>query len=139
MWRAPIRLFRRRGGANVAYRQIPIAHIGGGETTEGAIDEPIRHATTKMAHLHFVGTELYCQRVIQLGEHPEHVFNFGDPGLDNINHLNSLNREDFEAAIGWSLGKIHFLVTYHPVTLIDKASSEALEAIFAAPESFSEA
>lgn len=96
---------------------IPIAHIHGGETTEGAIDEAIRHSITKMAHLHFVSAEPYRKRVIQLGEQPERVFNFGAPGIDNIIKLKLLNQEELEASINFTLGDKFFLVTYHSVTM----------------------
>lgn len=94
-----------------------IAHIHGGEATEGLIDEPIRHSITKMAHLHFTAADEYRKRVIQLGEQPERVFNTGTPGLDNINKLELLNREDFEKSINFELGEVSALVTFHPVTL----------------------
>src|SRR5690554_6752607 len=95
---------------------VPVAHLHGGETTEGAIDEPIRHSITKMSHLHFVAAEEYRRRVIQLGEAPKRVFNFGAPGLDYLQRLTLLDKGEFEEATGFKLGKINFLVTYHPVT-----------------------
>ena len=73
--------------------RIPIAHIHGGEATEGLIDEAIRHSITKMSHLHFVATNEYRKRVIQLGESPDRVFNFGSPGIDNIYNLNLLSKK----------------------------------------------
>ncbi|MDD4906690.1 MAG: UDP-N-acetylglucosamine 2-epimerase, partial [Methylobacter tundripaludum] len=97
--------------------RIPIAHIHGGETTEGAVDDAIRHAITKMSHLHFTATESYRQRVIQLGEQPQRVFNVGAPGLDNIFRLQLLDKLQLEQAIGFKLGKRNLLVTFHPVTL----------------------
>jgi UDP-N-acetylglucosamine 2-epimerase (non-hydrolysing)/GDP/UDP-N,N'-diacetylbacillosamine 2-epimerase (hydrolysing) len=97
--------------------RIPIAHLHGGETTEGVIDEAIRHAITKMAHFHFVAAEPYRRRVIQLGESPERVMNYGAPGLDHLKRLKLLNREEFESAINFTLDELTFLVTYHPVTL----------------------
>lgn len=113
--------------------RIPIAHIHGGEATEGLIDEAIRHAVTKMSHLHFVSAEPYRQRVIQLGEAPERVFNFGAPGLDNILRLKLLDRKAFEKEICFRLGKLSFLVTYHPVTLShrnpEKSVKELLQAL----------
>lgn len=96
---------------------IPIAHIHGGETTEGAYDEAIRHSITKFSHLHFTSTETYRKRVIQLGENPDSVFNVGAIGLDSIKNLNLLNKEEFEESIGFKLNKKNILVTYHPVTL----------------------
>jgi GDP/UDP-N,N'-diacetylbacillosamine 2-epimerase (hydrolysing) len=97
--------------------RIPIAHLHGGEATEGLIDEPIRHSITKMSHLHFTATNEYRNRVIQLGEQPDRVFNVGGLGIDNINKLKLLNKDDFEKAIGFNLGEKNILVTFHPVTL----------------------
>ena len=102
--------------------KIPVAHLHGGETTEGAFDEPIRHSITKMSHLHFVATEEYKKRVIQLGEQPDRVFNVGGLGIDNINKLKLLSKESFEKAINFKLGKKNILVTYHPVTLENSTS-----------------
>jgi len=96
---------------------IPIAHISGGEATEGLIDEPIRHSITKMSHLHFTATNKYRNRVIQLGEQPDKVFNVGGLGIDNIYKLKLLNKDDFEKSIGFNLGEKNILVTFHPVTL----------------------
>src|SRR5690606_32805102 len=78
---------------------IPIAHLHGGETTEGAYDEAIRHAITKMSYLHFTSTEVYRKRVIQLGESPDRVFNVGAIGIDSIKNLKLLSKEDFEKSI----------------------------------------
>ena len=97
--------------------RIPVAHLHGGETTEGAFDESIRHCITKMSHLHFPATEEYRQRMIQLGEDPDRVFNTGAVGLDNIERLELLDRQKFEVAIGFHLGDRNLLVTFHPVTL----------------------
>mgnify|MGYP003963883295 FL=1 len=97
--------------------RIPVAHLHGGEATEGSIDEPIRHSITKMSQLHFTATKEYKNRVIQLGEHPDRVFNVGGLGIDNINKLNLLSKVDFEKAIKFNLGKKNIIVTFHPVTL----------------------
>jgi len=97
--------------------RVPVAHLHGGEATEGLIDEPIRHSITKMSQLHFTATETYRQRVIQLGEQPNRVFNVGTPGLDNIYKLDLLSKEEFEKSIDFELGEKNVLVTYHPVTL----------------------
>ena len=102
--------------------RIPIGHISGGDTTEGAIDESIRHSITKMSHLHFSTTETYRKRVIQLGEDPKRVFNFGALSIDNIKRFPLLNREEFEQKLGFKLGKRTLLVTFHPVTLEDSTS-----------------
>lgn len=96
---------------------IPIAHLHGGETTEGAFDEAIRHSITKMSHLHFVATEDYRRRVIQLGEQPERVFRVGGMGIDAIKRLKLLEREVLEESIGFKFGSRNLLVTFHPVTL----------------------
>ena len=96
---------------------LPIAHIHGGEVTQGAFDEAIRHSISKMSHLHFTSTDAYRRRVIQLGEHPDRVFNVGAPGLDNIERLKLLSRSELEGAIGMELGSRSLLVTWHPVTL----------------------
>lgn len=113
--------------------RIPIAHIHGGEATEGLIDEPIRHSLTKMSHLHFTATEEYKKRVIQLGENPNRVFNTGTPGIDNITKLNLLNRPEFERSINFKLGANNALVTFHPVTLEENTAknqfSELLKAL----------
>lgn len=95
----------------------PIAHLHGGEVTEGAIDDAIRHSITKMSHLHFVAAEPYRRRVLQLGESPECVFLSGGLGVDTIRKTSLLNRHDFESDVGFKLGKKNLLVTFHPATL----------------------
>ena len=97
--------------------RIPIAHIHGGEATEGAIDEAVRHAVTKMSHLHFVAAEEYQKRVIQMGEDPKNVFNFGAPGLDHLSHVRWMSLKQLEKRLDMKLAKPIFLVSYHPVTL----------------------
>jgi len=118
--------------------RIPIAHIHGGETTEGAFDEAMRHAITKMSHFHFTAAESYRQRVIQLGESPERVLNYGAPGLDNLKKLTLLEKDAFEKAIDFQLKNLSFLITYHPVTLSDdgpeKPIIELLQAIDRFPD-----
>ncbi|MDO6595883.1 UDP-N-acetylglucosamine 2-epimerase [Oceanihabitans sp. 2_MG-2023] len=96
---------------------IPVFHISGGETTEGAYDEGIRHAITKMSYLHFTSTALYQKRVIQLGESPDRVFNVGAIGIDSIKSLKLLNKQEFEKSIDFKLYKKSVLITFHPVTL----------------------
>jgi UDP-hydrolysing UDP-N-acetyl-D-glucosamine 2-epimerase len=96
---------------------LPFAHISGGELTEGAIDDCIRHAITKMADFHFVAAEIYRRRVIQMGEQPEKVINCGDPGLDNFRRLQLLKRDELEKSLNFPLGSPTFLVTFHPVTM----------------------
>ena len=118
--------------------KIPIAHIHGGETTEGAFDEAIRHSITKMSHLHFTGTEAYRQRVIQLGEDPVRVFNYGAPGLDNIAQLNLLSKTEFEEGIAFKLEKRNLLVTFHPVTLERCSAKDQFQQLLNALDSLSE-
>jgi len=96
--------------------RIPIAHIHGGELTEGAIDDSVRHAITKFASLHFAATEPYRRRIIQMGESPSHVFSFGAPGLDALHGSKLLTRSQVEGEIGFQLRDAAALVTYHPVT-----------------------
>jgi UDP-hydrolysing UDP-N-acetyl-D-glucosamine 2-epimerase len=96
---------------------IPIAHISGGEATEGAIDDAIRHALTKMSHLHFVSLEEYGRRVIQMGEEPWRVTVSGEPGLDNICTVSALSAAEVETLIGMPLEPAPLLVTFHPATL----------------------
>ncbi len=98
----------------------PIAHIHGGEVTEGVMDDAMRHAITKMSHLHFTATEVYRNRVIQLGEAPASVFNVGAPGIDNIRKLQLLSREALAKELGLSLDSPYFVLTYHPLTLCDE-------------------
>lgn len=101
--------------------RIPVAHLHGGELTEGAFDEAIRHSITKMSHLHFVATEEYRRRVIQLGEQPQRVFTVGGLGIDNILRLKLINRKELEAVLNFKLGKKNLLITFHPVTLENDA------------------
>jgi len=109
--------------------KIPVAHLHGGESTEGVIDEPIRHSITKMSHLHFAATNEYRNRIIQLGEHPDRVFNVGGLGIDNINKLKLLSRSEFENAINFELGDKNILVTFHPVTLEESTSKIQFQAL----------
>lgn len=102
---------------------VPVAHIHGGETTEGAYDEYIRHALTKMSQLHFTSTETYRNRVIQLGEHPDRVFNVGAIGIDSIRQLELYDKKAFEASVSKSLDKNSALITFHPVTLESATAS----------------
>ncbi len=113
------------GAASAAMlHKIPIAHIHGGETTEGAFDEGIRHAITKLSHIHFVATDNYRNRVIQLGEDPSTVFNVGGLGVDAIKHIKLLSREDLEKELGLSFLKKNLLITYHPSTISSKKETE---------------
>lgn len=103
---------------------IPIAHLHGGETTEGAFDESIRHSITKMSQLHFTATQEYKNRVIQLGEHPNRVFNVGGMGIENIKRLKLLGKKEFEESIDFKLNDKNILVTFHPVTLENSTAKE---------------
>ncbi len=104
--------------------RIPIAHIHGGEATEGAIDDAIRHAITKMSYLHFASTEVYRNRIIQLGEEPERAFNVGALGVENIKTVKLLDKETLEKSIDFKFGENTIMVTYHPVTLEKESSAE---------------
>ncbi|MAD91475.1 MAG: UDP-N-acetylglucosamine 2-epimerase (hydrolyzing) [Gammaproteobacteria bacterium] len=106
--------------------RIPIAHIHGGEITEGLIDEAIRHSITKMSHLHFASTDAYAKRIHQLGENPDNIFNFGAPGVDNIRNLELLTKEELSESIEFNLNKKYILVTHHPVTLSSDSGIEGL-------------
>ena len=117
-------------------QRIPIAHISGGETTEGAIDESVRHCITKMSYLHFPGCERYRQRIIQLGEDPGRVFNFGDVGVENIEHIHLLDKNELEESLALKLEKPYAVVTFHPVTLNTSSVSEQCLALFRAIQSF---
>lgn len=97
--------------------RVPIAHIHGGETTEGAFDEAIRHSITKMSHLHFVANKEYRNRVIQLGENPKNVFNIGGLGVDNISKLKLFDKVSLSKLLNIEFNKKNILVTYHPETL----------------------
>lgn len=119
--------------------RIPIAHIHGGETTEGLIDEAIRHSVTKMAHLHFVAAEPYRKRVIQLGEHPGRVWNVGATAIDNIHRLKLMEKEEFENSIHFHLRRKTFLVTYHPVTLNKTGPYHAMKELLKALDTFKDA
>jgi GDP/UDP-N,N'-diacetylbacillosamine 2-epimerase (hydrolysing) len=111
--------------------RIPVAHLHGGETTEGAFDESLRHSITKMSHLHFVAAEVYRQRVIQLGEQPERVFLVGGLGVDNIKRLPLLNRSELEASLGFKLAQKNLLVTFHPVTLENATATDQMAELLA--------
>ena len=111
---------------------IPISHLHGGETTEGAFDESIRHSITKMSHLHFTATDEYKNRVIQLGEEPNRVFNFGGMGIENIKRLKLLSKEEFEKSIDFKLNKKNILVTFHPVTLENSTAKEQFQELLEA-------
>ena len=102
--------------------RIPIAHIQGGETTEGAMDESFRHAITKMSRWHFASTEAYRKRIVQMGEHPDRVFNTGALGIDNIRQMDLLSRTELEKELSFRITDNTLLVTFHPVTLEDRTA-----------------
>ena len=112
--------------------RVPIAHLHGGERTEGAFDESIRHSITKMAHLHFVASDEYRNRVIQLGEDPKRVFNVGGLGVDNILQAKLLSREELENALNFNLLNRNLLITFHPTTLETNTSSNQIDELLAA-------
>ena len=118
--------------------RIPVAHLHGGETTEGAFDESIRHSITKMSHLHFTATEEYKNRVIQLGEQPQRVFNVGGMGIENIKRLKLLTKEEFEKSIDFKLNKKNILVTFHPVTLEKSTAKEQFQELLNALDELKE-
>lgn len=111
---------------------IPVAHLHGGETTEGAFDEAFRHSITKMSHLHFVAAEEYRQRVIQLGEQPERVFLVGGLGIDNIKRLKLLGRAELETSFDFKLAQKNLLITFHPVTLEKATAADQMAELLAA-------
>jgi len=113
---------------------IPVAHLHGGEITEGAYDDAIRNAITKMSHIHFAATESYRKRIIQMGESPSLVFNVGAIGLDNIHYLQLLKRDEVEAVIKYKLKPNNYLVTFHPETLAIKNSTQDFKELLAAIE-----
>jgi GDP/UDP-N,N'-diacetylbacillosamine 2-epimerase (hydrolysing) len=111
------------------FAKIPISHISGGETTAGALDEAIRHSITKMAWWHFVAADEYEKRVIQLGEHPDRVFNVGDVGVDAIKKATLLSKEELTKKTGVQFGEKNLLITYHPVTLEKQTSQKQFQAL----------
>lgn len=112
--------------------RIPVAHLHGGEITEGAYDDAIRHSITKMSQLHFTSTEEYRKRVIQLGEQPERVFNVGALGVENIKKLPLMRKEEIEKDIDFKIDDKTILVTYHPVTLGNRTAKEDIDDFIAA-------
>jgi UDP-N-acetylglucosamine 2-epimerase (non-hydrolysing)/GDP/UDP-N,N'-diacetylbacillosamine 2-epimerase (hydrolysing) len=114
---------------------IPLAHIAGGDTTEGAFDEAMRHAITKMAHVHFVTNELSARRVRQLGEDPGRIHVVGSPGLDHLRRRPLLERKELEQALGATLGPRNLLLTFHSVTLEQDHGRSQLDEMLAALDS----
>jgi len=112
--------------------RLPVAHLCGGDITEGAYDDAIRHAITKMAHLHFATNEAAARRLRQMGEEPGHVFTVGSPGIDNICRLTPMSREEVARETGLDLSRPTLLVTFHPATLGGAAASSELDELLAA-------
>lgn len=111
--------------------RVPIAHLHGGELTEGAFDEALRHSITKMSHLHFVAAEEYRKRVIQLGEQPDRVFLVGGLGVDSIKRIHLLDRAALEASLEFSLGEKSLLITFHPATLETLTAADQMAELLA--------
>ncbi|MDD4113316.1 MAG: UDP-N-acetylglucosamine 2-epimerase, partial [Herbinix sp.] len=118
--------------------RIPIAHLYGGETTEGAIDESIRHAITKMSYLHFTSTEEYRNRVIQLGEEPDRVYMVGAIGIENIINMKAMTLKELEEFVGMSLADPFAVVTFHPVTLENDSVREQFASLLMACDNHKE-
>lgn len=117
---------------------LPIAHLHGGEITEGVLDDSIRHAITKMAHLHFVAAESYRRRVVQMGESPDCVFVSGGLGVDAIQKTPLLDRRTLESSLKFKFGKRNLLVTFHPVTLAKDGGAAQMEELLAALDTLKE-
>jgi GDP/UDP-N,N'-diacetylbacillosamine 2-epimerase (hydrolysing) len=120
------------------FSNIPMAHIHGGEITEAAYDDAIRHSLTKIANLHFVATEEYRNRVIQLGEHPDTVFNVGGLGVDAIKNMQLLNKDELEKQLDFRFGDKNLLLTFHPVTLDSTSSTEQMKNLLKALDDYLE-
>lgn len=114
--------------------RIPVAHIGGGDVTEGAFDDAIRHSITKMSHLHFVTHEAAARRVRQMGEDPAHIFTVGNPGLDHLLHLDLLERDVLGHELDFHFHPRNLLVTYHPETLDMESTELRVAALLSALE-----
>lgn len=112
-----------------AVARLPIAHIHGGESTEGAVDEGMRHAITKFSHLHFTAADAYRRRVIQLGESPDRVFNVGAPGIDNIRRLSLMDRNALTESLGIRWRERNLLITFHPATLEEAAPTAQMQSL----------
>lgn len=115
---------------------IPIAHMNGGESTEGAIDEQIRHAITKMSHIHFTGAEYYKEQVLKMGEEAWRVHNVGQAGIENIKRMSLLNRDELEQSLGINFKDKIALITYHPTTLESENIADQIEALLEALNEF---
>ena len=118
--------------------RIPVAHIHGGELTEGNFDDALRHSITKMSHLHFAAAEEYRNRVIQLGEPPDRVFNVGGLGVDNIARIDLMSRDELERELEFTFQELNLLVTFHPVTLDPDSGVKQMTELLKALDSFPE-
>jgi UDP-hydrolysing UDP-N-acetyl-D-glucosamine 2-epimerase len=118
---------------------VPVAHLHGGEQTEGALDESLRHAITKLSYWHFASAEPYAKRIVQMGEAPERVYHVGATGIDSLARLKLMGKEELEASLGLPLGKPLLLVTYHPETLAVLPVRGQVEELLAALQAFPEA
>ncbi len=107
----------------------PIAHIHGGEVTVGAFDESFRHSISKMSHIHFTSTQIYKNRLIQMGERPTKIFNIGAPGIENIYKLKLLDKKKIEKKLNFKFSKKNLIITYHPVTLDNKKAKLQFQSI----------
>lgn len=124
-------------GSALQFR-IPIAHISGGEVTSGALDDIYRHCITKMSQLHFPGCEAYRRRIIQLGEDPQRVFNFGDVGVENIMKMDYMDKAELEESIGFLLDAPYGCVTFHPPTMEGEEAASQIKEVLEALEAFPE-
>ncbi len=132
--------FEILAAAQAAYiARIPLAHIHGGEVSFGALDEGFRHVISKLSHLHFVAAESYRHRVIQMGESPDRVFNVGAIGLDNIQPAKLLNKTQWQKSVGFTLSRLNFIVTYHPVTVDPEGTRKHVVNLLQALDHFPEA
>lgn len=116
--------------------RVPVAHIHGGETTQGALDEAFRHGITKMAHLHFPCCEAYRRRIVQMGEQPKYVYNVGALGVENIRKLKLMEQYELEKSIGFQLDKPFFLVTFHPATLEEDSFKKQFDQLLSALDQY---
>lgn len=123
-------IFAAAVAAHVAL--IPIAHIHGGELTEGSLDDAFRHSITKMSQLHFVSTQEYARRVIQLGEHPSRVYNTGALGIDAASNLKLLEKNELETKLDFKFGKRNLLITYHTVSLESEYTRDQIQELLSA-------
>jgi len=117
--------------------KLPIAHIGGGDVTEGAYDEAMRHSISKMSHLHFVTNIAAANRLKHMGENPKYIFNVGSPGLDYIHRSQFPNRKTLEKELDFKFKKVNFLITFHPVTLDTNSSHKQFESLLQALDQYS--